>query len=56
MKWANLKRLALSGPRLPAHVLRCAARHVGYGAPHVSRVRGSEGSGSTPGKGTVELA
>lgn len=40
---ANLQRLALPGPRLPAHVLRCAARHVGCGAPHVSRVRDSGG-------------
>lgn len=27
-----MRRLELAGPRLLAHVLRCAARHVGCGA------------------------
>lgn len=31
---------APAGPRLLAHVLGCAARHVGFGALRVSRVSG----------------
>lgn len=37
----KLVRPALAGPRLLAHVLRCVARHVGFGAPRVSRASGS---------------
>lgn len=42
----KLVRPALAGPRLLAHVLRCAARHVGFGAPRVSRLSGSGCSGT----------